>query len=92
LNGGEDAGRPWVDGDGASAARWWFGECEQRGLEGEGANRGVSQVTGVEAELIGAIDMAGTRWWPRNRPETTADGGGAPRVRERGGASAEVRE
>jgi hypothetical protein len=29
LSGGGDTGRPWVDGDGASAARWRSGEREQ---------------------------------------------------------------
>jgi hypothetical protein len=58
-------------------------------------NRGVSRVAGVETELTGAMDTAGTRQWSWNRPETTADGGGAPWVRARcecwGAASAQVR-
>jgi hypothetical protein len=45
---------------------------------GKGANRGVSQVASVEAELTGATDMVGTRRWPQNRSETIADGGEAP--------------
>jgi hypothetical protein len=57
----------------------------------------VSRFVGVEAKLIGATDTAGTQRRPRNKPETTADGGGAPLVRVvRGGcwssASARVRE
>jgi hypothetical protein len=64
-----------------SSTRWGSGEREQRGIEGEGANRGVSRVAGVEAELTGATNIVGTRRRARNRPKTTADGGGAPRVR-----------
>jgi hypothetical protein len=42
------------------------------------------------AEPRGATDTAGTRWWPRNRPENTADGGGFPWVRTRCEVSAGV--
>jgi hypothetical protein len=66
--------RPWVNGDGTSAARWRFGERGQREIEGEGANRWASWVAGVEAKLIGAKDMARARWRSLNMPETTADG------------------
>jgi hypothetical protein len=76
------------------AETWLYGEesdeREQRKTEGEGVNQGVSQVDGVEAELIGATDIAGSRWWPRNRSETTADGGEAPWVRAWCEASAGV--
>jgi hypothetical protein len=37
------------------------GEREQRGIEGEGANRGVSRVSGVEVELTRATDMTEAR-------------------------------
>jgi hypothetical protein len=61
-----------------------------REIEGEGANRGVSRVVGVEAELTGATNTAGTRQRPWKRPETTTYDGGAPRVRARCEAGARV--
>jgi hypothetical protein len=50
LNGGRDAVRPRVDDGGASAARWMFGEREQREIEGEGANRGASVTPGFRRQ------------------------------------------
>jgi hypothetical protein len=72
--------KPRVDGGRASTARWRSGEHEKIEIEGEEMNRGVSRVAGVEAELTGATNMAGTRRRPQNGPETTADGSGAPQV------------
>jgi hypothetical protein len=56
-----------------STAAGRAGERGQREIEGEGANRGVSRVAGVEAKLTEATDTARARRQPRNRHETTAD-------------------
>jgi hypothetical protein len=72
----------------------------ERGLgepEGEGANRGVSQVAGPMVKLTVAPNTARARRRPQNGRKTTTNGGGAPwasaqseRERERGqGCSAE---
>jgi hypothetical protein len=82
--------KPRVDGGGALTARWRSGEHEKIEIEGDETNQGVFRVAGIEAELTGATDTAGTRRRPWNRPETTVDGGGAPRVRARCEAGAGV--
>jgi hypothetical protein len=46
------------------AAQRMTGEHGQREIEGEGANRGVSQVTDVEAKLTEATNTARTRRRP----------------------------
>jgi hypothetical protein len=57
------------------------GERGHREIVGEGANRGASLVTGIEAKLTGAKDTTGTPRRPRNMPETTTDRGGVSLVR-----------
>jgi hypothetical protein len=66
--------RPRVDGGETPAAWWRSDERGQIDIEGEGANRGAYRVAGVEAKLTRVTDMAGTRWWPRNKSETMANG------------------
>jgi hypothetical protein len=87
--------RPRVDGGRTPAARWRSDEHGHREIVGEGANRGASQVTGVEAKFTGAKDTTGTRRRPRNMPETTADRSGVSLVRawcETGAGVLRVRE
>jgi hypothetical protein len=57
-----------------------FRECKQRGIEREGANQGVSWVSGVQAKLTVATNTTEARWRPQNGLEIMADGGGAPRA------------
>jgi hypothetical protein len=64
-------------------------EHEQRGIEEERVNRGVSRVAGVEVELTRATDTAEARRRPWNGPEITVGGGGASRA-PRSEASARV--
>jgi hypothetical protein len=75
--------KPRVDSGGLRLHGGDSGERKQREIEGEGVNRGVSRVAGVEVELTGATYTAETRRWLQNRPETRVDDGGAPQVRAR---------
>jgi hypothetical protein len=89
-NGMRDAVRPRVGDGGIPTALRRSGERWQREIEGEGANRGASWVADVEAKLTGATDTTGTQRRPRNKHETTADGGGASLVCARCEASVGV--
>jgi hypothetical protein len=63
-------------------------EREQRGIEGVGANQGVSWVASEEAKLTGATNTTEARRRSRNGPEVIADEDGAPRARAvRGGGA-----
>jgi hypothetical protein len=42
LSDGENTAGPRIDGGGDTATRQESGECEQRGIEGVGANQGVT--------------------------------------------------
>jgi hypothetical protein len=65
LNGGRDTIKPRVDGGGL---RLHVRAKRDRGGRGD---RGVSRFAGIEAELTGAMNTAGTRRWLRNKPKTT---------------------
>jgi hypothetical protein len=75
LNGYRGTTRSWVDGGGAAAMWRKTGERGWRETEGEGANRGVSRVADIEADLTEAINTVRTRRRPQNKLETKADGG-----------------